>query len=444
MKSARFVSRLTRQTQALILAGGRGSRLEMLTDWRAKPAVPFGGKFRIIDFALSNCLNSGIRKIGVLTQYKSHMLIRHLMEGWNTLNNDYGEFLDIIPAQQWLEDESWYLGTADAIYQSLDIIDARHQEYVLVLAGDHVYRMDYGEMLASHVETDADITVACDIVPIEDAHRFGILEIDEQHRVVGFEEKPETPKPIPDDPAHALVSMGLYVFGKNYLHQTLQLDAQNPKSSHDFGKDILPAAVAEGDGVFAFPLERAAPGYPYWRDVGTIDSYFESNLELVDENPALDLYDPKWPIFTNQVQAPPAKFTDHGPENGVHIRDCIVSAGCRVADSFLESSLLFNDCQIDKHCRLERVVALQDTQIGKNCRLKNVLLDTGCRVPDGTVIGEDRAADAARFHVTEGGVVVINRAMLGQAHGYRVRQNEVQSIRESADFGDPGQDEADG
>ncbi len=431
MKSARFVSRLTRQTQALILAGGRGSRLEMLTDWRAKPAVPFGGKFRIIDFALSNCLNSGIRKIGVLTQYKSHMLIRHLMEGWNTLNNDYGEFLDILPAQQWLEDESWYLGTADAIYQSLDIIDARHQEYVLVLAGDHVYRMDYGEMLAAHVENDADVTVGCDIVPIGEASEFGIMEVDRNDRVVGFEEKPESPKPWPDDPDHALVSMGLYVFSKDYLHRTLQADAQKPKSSHDFGKDLLPAAVGDGDRVFAFPLDRAAPGRPYWRDVGTIDSYYRANLELIGDDPPLDLYDPHWPIFTNLQQSPPARFTDHGPEGGVHLRDCIVSNGCRVADSIIEESLLFNDCLVDKHCRLNRVLALPGCRIGKSCDLSNVLLDNGCQVPEGTVIGRDPAADAERFHVTGSGVVVVNRAMLGQEHGYLLPQNDTRTVRDS-------------
>ncbi|NKI36544.1 glucose-1-phosphate adenylyltransferase [Wenzhouxiangella sp. XN79A] len=431
MKSARFVSRLTRQTQALILAGGRGSRLEMLTDWRAKPAVPFGGKFRIIDFALSNCLNSGIRKIGVLTQYKSHMLIRHLMEGWNTLNNDYGEFLDILPAQQWLEDESWYLGTADAIYQSLDIIDARHQTYVLVLAGDHVYRMDYGEMLAAHVESGADVTVGCDIVPIAEASEFGIMEVDERDRVVGFEEKPDRPKPLPGDPEHALVSMGLYVFGKDYLHRTLQVDAQNPKSSHDFGKDILPTAVRDGDRVFAFPLDRAAPGRPYWRDVGTVDSFYRANLELVGDDPPLDLHDPHWPIFTNLQQSPPARFTDHGPEGGVHVRDCIVSNGCRVADSRLEESLLFNDVEVNKHCRLDRVLALPGCRIGRSCRLSNVLLDNGCQVPEGTVIGEDPAADAERFHVTEGGVVVVNRAMLGQDHGYLLRQNDTRTVRET-------------
>lgn len=433
MKSARFVSRLTRRTQALVLAGGRGTRLEMLTHWRAKPAVPFGGKFRIIDFALSNCLNSGIRKIGVLTQYKSQALIQHLMEGWNTLNTDYGEFLDIIPAQQWLEDESWYLGTADAIYQSLDIIDARHQDFVLVLAGDHIYRMDYGEMLASHVEREADITVACDVVPIEQASRFGILEVDENRKVIGFEEKPEHPRPLPNDPDHALVSMGLYVFGKEYLHRTLERDAQDSNSSHDFGKDILPAAVGDGHAVFAFPLDDAAPGFPYWRDVGTIDSYFESNLELVGENPALDLHDPHWPIFTNLIQSPPAKFTDHGPEDGVHIRDCIVSAGCRVSDGYLDSTLLFNDCQVDRHCKLDQVLALPGSVIGPSCRLTRVLLDTGCQVPEGTIIGEDPKADAERFHVTEGGVVVVNREMLGQARGYMLRQNDTRPVRENGD-----------
>ncbi|MGK7295299.1 MAG: glucose-1-phosphate adenylyltransferase [Candidatus Wenzhouxiangella sp. M2_3B_020] len=417
--SRRFVSRLTRQTQALVLAGGRGSRLEMLTDWRAKPAVPFGGRYRIIDFALSNCLHSGIRRIGVLTQYKSHSLIRHLMLGWNTLNNDYGEFLDVIPAQQWLEDESWYQGTADAVYQSLDIIEAGRSELILVLAGDHVYKMDYGEMLAAHAEHGADITVACHDVPLADASEFGVMQVDDAHRVVAFDEKPERPEPWPERPDRALISMGLYVFSANYLHRTLKADADDPDSSHDFGKDIIPKALAAGENVLAVPLRNACPDAPYWRDVGTLDSYYQANAELLLEDPPLNLFASDWPIYTNLVQMPPAKFTDHGDAAGCRIRDSIVDTGSLVSDSEIEESVLFHACRIERGCRLDRSLVLPDCHIGAGCRLTRTLLDNGCELPPGTVIGEDPEADAARFHVTPGGVVVVNREMLGQPREYR-------------------------
>ncbi len=419
MTSARYVSRLTRQTQALILAGGRGSRLEMLTDWRAKPAVPFGGQFRIIDFSLSNCLHSGIRRIAVLTQYKSHSLIRHLMLGWNRLNSDYGDILDVIPAQQWLEDESWYQGTADAVYQSLDIIEAYSHKYTLILAGDHIYRMDYGELLATHVREQAAVTVACYRVPIEEASAFGVMSVDDNHRIVAFDEKPANPEPIPDDPEHALISMGLYVFNSDYLHDTLKRDADLEGSYHDFGKDIIPHAVRSGHRVQAMPLEKASPGRPYWRDVGTIDALYQANLELLDDEPVMDLYDPDWPIFTRLVQSPPARFTDHGPEGGCTLVDSVVSYGCVVSDSRLEKSLLFSDCRVDKHCRLDAVVALPGCHIGESCRLRGVLLDNGCILPPGTVIGEDREADARRFHITEKGLVVVSREMLGQKRRYQ-------------------------
>ncbi len=418
MRSRRFVSRLTRQTQALILAGGRGSRLEMLTDWRAKPAVPFGGKFRIIDFALSNCLHSGIRKIGVLTQYKSHSLIRHLMLGWNTLNNDYGEFLELIPAQQWLEDESWYQGTADAVYQSLDIVDAHHANYILVLAGDHVYKMDYGELIAAHVEKGADVTVACHDVALEQAHEFGVMQLDEKGHITGFEEKPDQPRPWPEHPDRALISMGIYVFSKDYLHRTLERDAEQDDSSHDFGKDIIPHAVHSGDRVFGVPLRHAAPDAAYWRDVGTIDSYYQANMELLLDRPPLDIYDPDWPILTNLEQAPPAKFTDHGPNGGCRVVDCIVAAGTVISDSNLRNSLLFSGCRVGQGCRIEDAVLLPDCHIGANCDIRGAVLDNGCEVPDGTIIGQDPAADAERFHVTDDGIVVVNRAMLGQPREY--------------------------
>ncbi len=419
MRSRRFVSRLTRQTQALILAGGRGSRLEMLTDWRAKPAVPFGGKFRIIDFALSNCLHSGIRRIGVLTQYKSHSLIRHLMLGWNNLNNDYGEFLDLIPAQQWLEDESWYLGTADAVYQSLDIIDSHNADYILVLAGDHVYKMDYGELIAAHVETQADITVACHDVAIEEAHQFGVAERAESGRIIGFEEKPPHPKPWPESPGRALTSMGLYVFSRNYLHHVLEADAKDNASQHDFGRNIIPGALERGDRVFSALLRDASPGQAYWRDVGTLDSYFQTNMEMLERHPALNIFDPDWPIFTNLVQAPPAKFTDHGPTGGCRLIDSIVADGAVISDSFLERSIIFAGVNIRDGCEIKRSLVLPDCQIGKNSRVHNAILDNGCILPPGTIIGENPVDDRERFHVTDNGVIVVNRAMLGQPAAYQ-------------------------
>ncbi len=419
MTQARYVSRLTRQTQALILAGGRGSRLQMLTDWRAKPAVPFGGQFRIIDFALSNCLHSDIRQIAVLTQYKSHSLIRHLMLGWNRLNTDYGDMLDIIPAQQWLEDENWYLGTADAVYQSLDILEAFRHEYTLILAGDHIYKMDYGLMLATHAQTRAQITVACHRVPVSQAREFGVMEVNKQGRVIGFEEKPDAPKSIPSDPGHALVSMGLYVFGSDYLHETLGRDAADPSSSHDFGKDIIPYAVRSGHHVQALSLEQASPGKPYWRDVGTLDAFYQANIEMLDDEPVMDVHDPNWPIYTKLVQSPPAKFTDHGPQGGCQLVDSIVSNGCVVSDSELIRSLLFSDCKVSRGCRLERVVALPGCEIGEGCRVSGALLDNGCILPPGTVIGKDAHADGKRFHITAEGVVVVNRDMLGQERRYQ-------------------------
>ncbi len=419
MDSARYVSRLTRQTQALILAGGRGTRLEMLTNWRAKPAVPFGGQFRIIDFSLSNCLHSDIRRIAVLTQYKSHSLIRHLMVGWKKLNTDYGSILDIVPAQQWLEDESWYQGTADAVFQSLDIIEAYDHTYTLILAGDHIYKMDYGEMLAEHARSGADMTVACNVVPLEDACGFGVMRVDERDWVTGFTEKPTEPEPMPDDPTRALASMGIYIFNSGYLHEALTRDAETPGSSHDFGKDIIPGAIQAGRRVLAFPLQRAVSGKPYWRDVGTLDALYQANMELLCDDPPLDVHEPHWPIFTYPVQGPPAKFTDHGPRGGCSLVESMVGNGCVISDSSIRKSLIFNDCRIDADCELDGALVHPNCEIGAGSRLKNVLLDNGCIVPPGAVIGHDKAADARRFHVTGGGIVVVNREMLGQERRYQ-------------------------
>jgi len=419
MNSARYVSLLTRQTQALILAGGRGTRLEMLTNWRAKPAVPFGGQFRIIDFALSNCLHSDIRRIAVLTQYKSHSLIRHLMVGWKKLNTDHGRVFDIIPAQQWLEDESWYQGTADAVYQSLDIIEAYQHKYTLILAGDHIYKMDYGEMLAEHVRSGADLTVACHVVPLHEATGFGVMRVDESEWVTGFQEKPEQPEPMPGDPDQALVSMGIYIFNSDFLHRILQEDADCPESSHDFGKDIIPRAIREQQRVLAFPLTRAVSGQPYWRDVGTLDALYQANMELLCDEPALKMHDSEWAIFTYPVQGPPAKFADHGPRGQSTLIQSMVGNGCVISDSSIRKSLIFNDCIIEADCDLDGVLVHPNCHVGGGSKLRNALLDNGCIVPSDTIIGHDRAADERRFHVTEEGIVVVNREMLGQGRHYQ-------------------------
>jgi glucose-1-phosphate adenylyltransferase len=418
IKSSRFVSRLTGTTLALVLAGGRGSRLEMLTDWRTKPAVPFGGKFRIIDFALSNCLNSGINKISILTQYKSHALIRHIMRGWNNFRVEMGEFLEVIPAQQWIEEDAWYSGTADAVYQSLDIIKSHRPEFVLILAGDHVYQMDYGEMLAQHSYMQADMTVACCMVPLEEASQFGVMTVEDDQRIVNFHEKPEKPAQRPGDSGSSLVSMGIYIFSYGYLEEQLQRDALDENSKHDFGMDIIPYTVANNHRVFAYPFEQqVVDRQAYWRDVGTIDAYFEANMEVLKPEPALDLYGTDWRIRTYQEQLPPAKFVSFD-NNGSSLGTSMVSGGCVIHQSSLDNSLLFSNVQVGKNCRLKDVLALPDSVIGNNVHLNRVLLDNGCHVPDGAVIGEDAEEDARRYHRTPGGVVVVNREMLGQEREY--------------------------
>ena len=416
-KAARFISRLTHNTLALVLAGGRGSRLGVLTDWRTKPAVPFGGKFRIIDFTLSNCLNSGIRQICVLTQYKSHSLIQHLLQGWTHLNSEHGDFIDIIPAQQWLDDDQWYQGTADAVHQSLDIIEGYAPEYVLILAGDHIYGMDYGEMLAEHVESGANFTIACNAVHMAEASQFGNMQVDETGRIVDFEEKPETPKPMPDNPEMALGSMGIYVFSLGYLRDQLLRDAADETSSHDFGKDVIPYALAHGDHVQAYQFQSPTQeGSPYWRDVGTIDAYYQANMELISKNPPFDIYDRKWRILTSQPQLPPARFLGRG--KGCGIENSIVSGGCEIEISKLYNSILFSNVKVYQGCRLEGVLALPGCEIGRGSKLKNVILDNQCRVPEGTVIGENAEDDKKRFIQSEAGIVVVNRKMLGQDDGY--------------------------
>jgi glucose-1-phosphate adenylyltransferase len=411
---ARFVSRITKQTLALVLAGGRGSRLGALTDWRAKPAVPFGGKFRIIDFPLSNCMNSGIRRIGVLTQYKAHSLIRHIQMGWGFLRGEFNEFVELLPAQQRLADGAWYSGTADAVRQNIDILRAHAPRYVLILAGDHVYKMDYGEMLAEHVRRSADFTVGCLTVPLTDAREFGVMAIDADGRIRKFVEKPCDPESMPGRDDVALASMGIYVFNTEFLIERLLHDAADVRSSHDFGKDIIPSAI-EHHAAYAFEFrEPSGDRQAYWRDVGTIDAFWRSNLELVEVQPELNLYDAHWPIWTHQAQLPPAKFVfDREGQQG-HALDSMVSGGCILAGATVRHSVLFSDVRVEVDSELQDCVVLPEVRIGRGCRLRRVVLDKGCHVPDGTIIGEDPQRDAQRFHISPGGVVLVTPGMLGQ------------------------------
>jgi glucose-1-phosphate adenylyltransferase len=405
--------RLTRNTLALILAGGRGSRLRQLTLWRAKPAVPFGGKFRIIDFPLSNCLNSGIRMIGVLTQYKAHSLIQHIQKGWSFLRGEFKEFIELLPAQQRIQD-SWYSGTADAVYQNLDIIRMHKPDYVLILAGDHVYKMDYGPMIAQHVDSDADMTVGCIEVPLQDAKAFGVLSVDKDGRVTEFKEKPEAPHPMPGVPDRALASMGIYVFNTAFLYEQLIKDADSTYSTHDFGHDIIPGLI-EKYRVFSYPYRDSDLGQSaYWRDVGTVDSFWQANLELIGVLPELNLYDEQWPTWTYQEQLPPAKFIfDDDDRRGMAL-DSMVSGGCVISGATVRHSLLFSNVRVNSYAVLQDVVALPDVQIGRNCRITRAVIDKCCDLPDGTVIGEDPEQDAERFHVSPGGVVLVTPEMLGQ------------------------------
>lgn len=407
------ISRLARNTLALILAGGRGARLQDLTQWRAKPAVHFGGKFRIIDFPLSNCVNSGIRRIGVLTQYKAHSLIRHLVRGWGRFQNDLGEFVEVLPASQ-RTTGNWYAGTADAVFQNLDIIRTHQPELVLILAGDHVYKMDYGAMLAFHAERDADMTVGCVEVSLEEARGFGVMAVDERGRVQRFDEKPEQPAPLPGRDDKALASMGIYVLNTKFLFDELIRDARDPESNRDFGHNIIPDAIARSH-VFAYPFNDPETGEQgFWRDVGTVDAFWAANMELVEPRPELDLYDSKWPILTHQKQLPSAKFlAEEGRPQGTVI-DSIVSGGCVVRSAQLSRSLLFSNAKVDAGSVLDECVAFPGVTIGRDCRIRKAVVDAGCRIADGIVVGEDGEDDARRFHVTHGGVVLITPEMLGQ------------------------------
>lgn len=422
-EKARFVSLMTKNTYAMILAGGRGSRLHQLTDWRAKPAVPFGGKFRIIDFVLSNCVNSGIRRIGVATQYKSHSLLQHIQRGWSFLNGKFGEFIDVLPAQQWMQ-ESWYAGTADAVFQNLDILRDTNPDYVLILAGDHVYKMDYGKLLAFHAEKNADMIVACIEVPISDAKAFGVMGVNSESRVVNFTEKPEHPTAIPGKPDVALASMGIYVFNTKFLVEQLLRDADDPHSSHDFGKDIIPHLMSAGYRIFAQSFEdscvRDEGGNSYWRDVGTIDSYWEGNMELTKVVPDLNMYDKEWPIWTYQEQLPPAKFVfDEDERRGMAV-DSLVSGGCIISGAAVSRSLLYSNVKVHSYTTVEDSVLLPNVEVGRNCKIRRAILDKNCVIPEGLSVGYDRVADEKRFHVSANGITLITPEMLGQDMG-RVR-----------------------
>jgi glucose-1-phosphate adenylyltransferase len=410
----RLVSRITRDTLALVLAGGRGSRLKQLTDWRAKPAVPFGGKFRIIDFPLSNCVNSGIRRMAVLTQYKAHSLIKHIQLAWGTNRMARGEFVELLPAQQRINEQSWYSGTADAVYQNIDILRMHDAEYILILAGDHIYKMDYGPMIAYHVEKGADLTIGCLEVPVDEAKAFGVMGIADQGRVNMFLEKPDTPPEIPGNPGKALASMGIYVFNTKFLYEQLIYDADDKQSEHDFGKNIIPRVINRYQ-VFAYPFRDVQnKTQSYWRDVGTIDSYWAANLELIGVTPDLNLYDTDWPIWTHQEQLPPAKFVfDDEDRRGMAV-DSMVSGGCIISGALVRHSLLFSNVIVSEQASVENSVILPNVIVNKNVKIKNAVLDKGCVIPEGMEIGFDPVADKKRFEISPNGIVLVTPGMLGQ------------------------------
>ncbi len=407
---------LPKRAVALVLAGGRGSRLMSLTDRRAKPAVYFGGKFRIVDFALSNCLNSGIRRIGVITQYKSHSLLRHLQRGWAFMKSEMNEFVDLLPAQQRNDNENWYRGTADAVYQNHDILEGYEADYIVVLAGDHIYKMNYALMLADHVDKGRQCTVGCIAVPRSEASAFGVMAIDDNRMVTEFVEKPADPPAMPGRPDMSLASMGIYIFNAQYLYRELERDMADPNSSHDFGKDIIPRAVRNGD-VAAHPFSLSCvPSVkegvePYWRDVGTIDAYWDANIDLTATDPLLNLYDRHWPIMTYQDQLPPAKFVhNHDDRRGLAI-ESMVSGGCIVSGHVFRS-VLFSSVRVHSYSTVNWSVLLPGVVVGRGARLTRVVVDRGVTIPDGMVIGEDAELDARRFHLSDNGITLVTACMV--------------------------------
>jgi len=404
---------LTRNTLAIVLAGGEGSRLKDLTRWRAKPAVPFGGKYRIVDFVLSNCVNSGIRKIGVLTQYKSHSLIRHIQRAWSFMRYEVGEFVELLPAQQRV-DKDWYKGTADALYQNLDIMRRHTPEYVMVLGGDHIYSMDYSKMLVEHANSGADVTIGCIEVPRMEATGFGVMSVDETFKITHFTEKPANPDPMPGKSDKALASMGIYIFSTEFLFQKLIEDSDNPDSSRDFGKDIIPSIIKDWK-VQAYPFVDDNDLPVYWRDVGTIESFWKANLDLCSIEPELNLYDRDWPIWTYQAQMPPAKFTfDDEGRRGEAI-DSMVAGGCIISGARIKRSVIGSGSRVHSYSHVKDSVLLPRVEVGKNCRIQNAVVDKGAIIPDGTVIGEDPIEDAKRFYIEESsGIILVTPEMLGQ------------------------------
>jgi glucose-1-phosphate adenylyltransferase len=410
---SRYVSQITRDSLALILAGGKGSRLFELTGHQAKPALHFGGKFRVIDFPLSNCVNSGIKQIGVMTQYKAHSLIRHLARGWGHLNRDLGEFVELLPASQQHSD-SWYEGTADALYQNIEFIREHAPKYVVVLAGDHVYKMDYGDMLVQHVESGAEMTVSCIEVPIEEAAgAFGVMCVNQHNRIIDFHEKPDSPCPLDDKPGFTLASMGNYVFNTEFLIERLLTDALNPDSEHDFGKDIIPASIDDSQ-VHAFRFSDCENNeQPYWRDVGTLDSFWQANMDMIAVTPKLNIYDKNWPIWTHQEQSPPAKFIFNDDHRRGYAVDSTISGGCIVSGAEIAKSLLFSDVHVHSYSTISESVILPKVDIGQNVTIKRAIIDSGCKIPDGMCIGLDNKQDAARgFRISKNGIVLVTKDML--------------------------------
>ena len=408
--------RLSSRSMAFVLAGGRGSRLKELTDNRAKPAVYFGGKTRIIDFALSNALNSGIRKMAIATQYKAHSLIRHCQRGWNFFRAERNEYLDILPASQRMDAHQWYRGTADAVAQNIDIVDSYNVDFVLILAGDHIYKMDYEVMLEAHEESGADVTVGCLTVPRAEASAFGVMDVDATGRVKGFLEKPSDPPGLPDDPNRTLASMGIYVFRWSLLRELLREDMESAASEHDFGKDIIPRIVKEGHAQahrFEESCVRASDGQEaYWRDVGTVDAYWKANIDLTNFTPELDLWDKTWPIWTYSESVPPAKFIhDEEERRGIAVSS-MVSGGCIISGTEVRNSLLFTMVHANSYAVLDHAVVLPYAVIGRHARLKNVVIDRGVEIPRELVVGEDPEEDAKWFRVSEGGVTLITQKML--------------------------------
>ena len=416
MSEIRRSSPLARDAMAYVLAGGRGSRLQELTDKRAKPAVHFGGKSRIIDFALSNALNSGIRRIGVATQYKAHSLIRHMQRGWNFFRPERNESFDILPASQRVSEDQWYAGTADAIYQNLDIVESYGVKYMVVLAGDHIYKMDYEAMLQQHVDSGADVTVGCLEVPRMEATGFGVMAVDKTDRIIGFLEKPSDPPGMPDKPDTALASMGIYVFEMKLLAEQLRRDAALKGSSRDFGKDIIPHLVTNGKAVahrFTSSCVRSVQeSEAYWRDVGTVDAYWEANIDLTDVLPALDLYDRDWPIWTYSEVTPPAKFVHDEEGRRGQAAASLVSGGCIVSGASLRRSLLFTGVRVNSYSSVDEAVILPHVEIGRNAHLRKVVIDRGVIIPEGLVVGEDPVLDAKRFRRTESGICLITKIMI--------------------------------